>query len=116
MWPINHKPGAPEGDGRGGDEGAGPHADEAQLRSIEKVLRQFLARYHAEGRGGLARLRANHNLWRAVSSLTLLELVAFVEERFAITVRPIDFAPQNFSSLSTIARFVAARRAGVAER
>ena len=45
-----------------------------------------------------------------INSLTLLELVAYVEQKFAITVRPIDFAPQNFSSIDAIARFVLRRR------
>jgi acyl carrier protein len=40
----------------------------------------------------------------------MLQLVAFIEQKFAIQVRPIDFAPQNFSSIAAIARFVAARR------
>jgi len=33
-----------------------------------------------------------------------------VEQKFAIKVRPIDFAPQNFSSIDAIARFVLRRR------
>ena len=63
-----------------------------------------------EGDVSLGRLARSRNLWREVSSLTLLQLVAFVEGKFAIKVRPIDFAPQNFESVSAIARFVAARR------
>jgi len=89
--------------------GAALHADTA---SIEAVIRMFLAGYPAEGRGSLGRLAASRNLWREVSSLTLLQLVVFVEQKFAIKVRPIDFAPQNFSSVAAIARFVAARRPG----
>lgn len=71
----------------------------------------FLAGYRVDGPGGLGPLTGSRNLWREVSSLTLLELVAFVEQKFSIRVRPIDFAPQNFSSVSTIAEFVARRRA-----
>jgi len=82
---------------------------------IESEIRQFLAAYHPDGRAGSRRLGPGRNLWREVNSLTLLQLVAFVEQKFAITVRPIDFAPQNFSSVAAIAEFVAARRPRIAD-
>lgn len=81
-----------------------------RLARIEATIRAFLAAYHPDGRGGLGRMGDDHNLWREVSSLTLLQLVAFVEQKFSIKVRPIDFAPQNFSNISAIARFIDARR------
>lgn len=82
----------------------------AEIRAqIEAEVRQFLSGFRARGRGSLARLAGSRNLWREVSSLTLLQLVTFLEQRFAITVRPIDFAPQNFADISAIARFVAVR-------
>jgi acyl carrier protein len=88
-------------------------AEDAATRSIEAVIRRFLAGYRPGGRGR-ARLSGTANLWNEVNSLTMLQLVAFVENRFAIEVRPIDFAPQNFSSVAAIARFVAARRPPIA--
>lgn len=94
---------------------AGPMPDarsqaQAQLvREIETAVRHYLAGYRSDGRGSLGRVARSDNLWREVSSLTLLQLVAFIEQRFAIVVRPIDFSPQNFASISAIARFVAAR-------
>jgi hypothetical protein len=78
--------------------------------AIAEAILGFLVAYHPAGRGGAARLARSGNLWREVSSLTLLQLVAFVEDRFAIRVRPIDFAPQHFESVAAIARLVAARR------
>jgi len=90
-----------------------PATPDTALEAIEAAIRTFLAAYRPEGpegRGGDRKLAASGNLWREVSSLTMLQLVAFVENKFAITVRPIDFAPQNFSSISAIARLVAARR------
>jgi hypothetical protein len=77
---------------------------------IEGTLRAFLATYHPEGRRGAAKLGAGDNLWQHVGSLDLLLLVEFIETRFEIRVEPIDFAPQNFSSLAAIAKFVAHRR------
>jgi len=84
--------------------------DPATVHTIEAEVRRYLSGYRSEPRSSLGRLAASRNLWREVSSLTLLELVSFLEQHFAITVRPIDFAPQNFASISAIARFVAAHR------
>ncbi len=80
-------------------------------REVEAAIKSFLATYHPNGARGAPRIASVQNLWREVSSLTLLELVAYVEQKFAITVRPIDFAPQNFSSIDAIVRFVLRRRA-----
>ncbi len=96
------------------DKGAVERADDAAVRSIEAVIRRFLARYRAAGRGR-KRLAATANLWTEVDSLNMLQLVAFIEQKFAIQVRPIDFAPQNFSSIAAIARYVAARRPTAAD-
>ncbi len=77
---------------------------------VEATIKSFLAGYHPNGARGAARITAVQNLWLEISSLTLLELVVYVEQKFAITVRPIDFAPQNFSSIEAIARFVLRQR------
>ena len=79
-------------------------------REVAAAIKSFLAAYHPGGARGAARIAAVQNLWLEINSLTLLELVAYVEQKFAITVRPIDFAPQNFSSIDAIARFVLRRR------
>lgn len=78
---------------------------------VEAAIKSFLAGYHRNGARGAGRIAAVQNLWLEVNSLTLLELVTYVEQQFAITVRPIDFAPQNFSSIDAIARLVMRRRA-----
>jgi acyl carrier protein len=80
-------------------------------REVEAAIKSFLAAYHPNGARGAARIASAQNLWREINSLTLLELVTYVEQKFAITVRPIDFAPQNFSSIDAIAQFVVRRRA-----
>lgn len=87
----------------------GAPAPTGDAAAVEAAIVQFLVAYHPAGRRGGKRLAASRNLWREVGSLTLLQLVAFVEDRFAIRVRPIDFAPQNFESVAAIATFVAAR-------
>jgi len=87
-----------------------PKLVETSQREVADAIRAFLADFHPHGRRGASRIAGTQNLWREISSLTLLQLVAFVENKFHITVRPIDFAPQNFSSIATIARFVSERR------
>jgi acyl carrier protein len=77
---------------------------------IEETVRAFLADHHPNGRRGIDKIDATDNLWRVVNSLNLLLLVEYIEEKFAIRVAPIDFAPQHFSSIAAIAKFVAARR------
>ena len=101
--------------------------DARTIKSIETVIWTFLAASHPEPRNQresrnqrdqrdqVRRPVAQRNLWRQMSSLTLLQLVAFVEQKFSIKVRPIDFAPQNFSTVAGIARFVAARRRRAAD-
>jgi len=96
------------------EDAAVVRTDDAAVRSIEATIRRFLGAYRPAGRGR-QRLAATANLWTEVSSLTMLQLVAFIEQKFAIKVRPIDFAPQNFSSIAAIARFVAAHRPPAAD-
>jgi acyl carrier protein len=90
--------------------------DARALRAIEAVIRSFLAAQYPEERDGPRRLSASTNVWRDVGSLTLLQLVAFVEQKFAFKVRPIDFAPQNFATISAIAHLVVARRPRASDR
>lgn len=44
-----------------------------------------------------------------VDSTGILELVAFVEERWGIAVKDADIVPANFDSIGRIAAFVGAR-------
>ena len=76
---------------------------------IELTIRSFLAEHHPQGRRGIDRIAATDNLWREVNSLNLLLLVEYIEAKFDIAVAPIDFAPQHFSTIAAIARFVVAR-------
>jgi acyl carrier protein len=46
-----------------------------------------------------------------LTSMDTLELVLFLEERFAITVMDDDFVQENFASIADIARFVTAKTA-----
>lgn len=48
-----------------------------------------------------------------LDSLSLLQLVVFLEERFGITVGDTDLLPQNFASVQTICAYLRARDPGV---
>jgi acyl carrier protein len=47
--------------------------------------------------------------------LSLLKLVAFLEERFGITVRDADMLHENFHSVKTICAYVQARKSELQE-
>lgn len=49
-----------------------------------------------------------------VDSIGILEIVAFIEQNFAITVSDDDLVPENFGSISGMAAFVEARLTGCA--
>ena len=44
-----------------------------------------------------------------LDSLSLLQLVVFLEERFSITVGDADLLPQNFENVNTICAYLRAR-------
>ena len=44
-----------------------------------------------------------------LDSLSLLQLVVFLEERFGITVGDADLLPENFASVNTICEYLRAR-------
>jgi acyl carrier protein len=41
-----------------------------------------------------------------VDSIGVLEIVAFIEQNFAVTVADDDLLPENFGSIACIARFI----------
>lgn len=45
-----------------------------------------------------------------LDSLSLLQLVVFLEERFSVTVGDADLLPQNFASVQTICAYLRARQ------
>jgi len=51
-----------------------------------------------------------------LDSLGVLDLVAFVEQEFAITVSDDELLPENFQTVSQLAAFVAQKRNVVGER
>lgn len=79
-------------------------------RAVEVSIRRFLMRNHPGATTAIARMRRDEPVWDVVGSLTLLDLVSYLEQEFQIAVRPVDFVPRNFSTIARMARFVAATR------
>lgn len=48
-----------------------------------------------------------------LDSLSLLQLVVFLEERFGVTVGDTDLLPQNFASVQTICAYLRSRETQV---
>lgn len=46
-----------------------------------------------------------------LDSLTLMELIAFLEQSFRIVVDPIEIVPENFATVRTIADLVTRQQA-----
>jgi acyl carrier protein len=80
--------------------------DGTRARIREFILNQFpLARKRAIG-------DADALLGTGIlDSLGILEVVAFVEREFAITVADEELVPESFESIASIARFVEEKRA-----
>lgn len=49
-----------------------------------------------------------------VDSTGILELVAFVEERYGLTIEDVDILPENFASIGQVAAFVERKTAQAA--
>jgi hypothetical protein len=78
--------------------------------AIEVSIRRFLMRNHPGATTAIARMRRDQVVWDVVDSLTLLDLVSYLEQEFEIEVRPVDFVPRNFATIARMSRFVTARR------
>ena len=79
--------------------------DSIQPRIREFILNQFpLARKRAIGDGDPL---LGHGI---LDSLGILEVVAFVEREFEITVADEELLPESFESIRSIARFVDEKR------
>jgi peptidyl carrier protein len=73
-------------------------------------LGDFIAKSHLDGRAELA---ADAPLleWGVLDSLGLADLLAFVEEQFALSIPLGEITPANFRSIETIASLLGRLRA-----
>jgi len=80
--------------------------------TIEEEIRACLAELWPARADVIARMPADTPLWDEIDSLSLLDLVEYLEHRFGFRVPPIDFTPESFGSLEHIAAFVSRQLGG----
>jgi acyl carrier protein len=78
-------------------------------------IEQFILAELAQGRG-LTTIDPSDNLLTKgiVDSHGVMELVAYLEQRYDISVEDADLTPENFESLASIRAFVARKQNGQA--
>ncbi len=82
---------------------------------IEAEIRDFIARNLLYAEGGYPHSDDASFLDEGVvDSVGVLELVNFVGEHFSIEIAPTEITPENFDSVSRLARFIRARKASSA--
>ncbi len=81
--------------------------------SVTTDVEQFILSELSQGRG-ITAVDPNDNLLAKgiVDSHGVMELVAFLEERYGISVRDEDLTPENFESVVRIEEFVARKQDG----
>jgi acyl carrier protein len=76
-----------------------------QTTDIEREIRSFLITNYLFGRADA--LRDDQSLLGdVIDSTGAIELVAFLQERFAITVEDEEVVPENFDSLKSVVSYV----------
>lgn len=85
---------------------------QSEIMTEQEILKQAFDHIAANHSGGEATFTADDGLLEngIIDSLGLLDLVAFLEQAFSITVDDDDVTLDNFESVRSIARFVASKR------
>jgi acyl carrier protein len=81
--------------------------------SVTTDVEQFILSELSQGRGITAVDPTDNLLAKGiVDSHGVMELVAFLEERYGISVGDEDLTPENFESVARIGEFVARKQDG----
>jgi acyl carrier protein len=80
------------------------------MDSISEQIKWFIV-HHILGEDDTEEVGYAMNLKEAgiLSSLWIVRLAAFIEERFSVTFDVVDFDENNFSSIASIERLVQAK-------
>lgn len=77
------------------------------MQTVEEVLRTYIAENIIFSFDGFPYTDETSFLENGiVDSTTVLELVLFIEERFGISVKDSEVIPENFDSISRLAKFI----------
>ncbi len=84
-----------------------------KVREVENIVNSYISREIVQDQAQLPLSNETPLLEDGVlDSLSLLQLVVFLEERFKITVDEADLLPENFASVNTICAYLRARESG----
>jgi acyl carrier protein len=86
------------------------------LESIEKELREYIVETFLFGQGG-EDLKNDDSLLEMgiVDSTGVLEIVAFLDEKWQLAVEDEELVPENFDSIGRLVAFVEKKMAQAAE-
>ncbi len=75
---------------------------------VKKVIQQFLAGEVLAKGGGKVDLEAGKSLFEngVLDSLSVVPLVTFLEEQFSVVIEDEEMLPENFLSVTAIARLI----------
>ncbi len=78
------------------------------MRSLAQYLLGELLQAHE-----VQDIEPEQNLLRGglLDSTGAVRLAGYIEERYCIEIEPVEFVPENFQTLSSLARFIARKRA-----
>jgi acyl carrier protein len=81
--------------------------------SVTAEVEQFIVSELSQGRG-ISSVDANDNLLAKgiIDSHGVMELVAFLEQKYGISVGDEDLTPENFESVTRIHEFVTRKQNG----
>jgi len=83
------------------------------VREVENVVNSYISSEIVQDPAQLPLSNETPLLEDGVlDSLSLLQLVVFLQERFKITVDEADLLPENFASVNTICAYLRAREPG----
>jgi acyl carrier protein len=86
------------------------------VQSIERQIREFINDNFLFGQGTDSLNRQDSFLDQGIIDSTgVLELVSFIEDRFAIKIADNELVPQNLDSIDNLVRFIERKQDVVAQ-
>ena len=82
--------------------------------AIEVQVRGFLKQIAPARSAQVDALAADARVWAVLESLSLLDLLALLEDHFRMVIAPVDVVPENFQTVERIVRFLRRRTDGAA--